>query len=228
MNYRRILVFGAHPDDEMTMAATMRKLSDLGVEVHVCISTDGCEGYPHPEWKDTIVQMRIKEQAEADRVMGVSRRHHIGAPDMGLENNKETFLKFIQVIREVRPDAAFTHGPYDRHRDHLRTGEISLEALWQAGQPVSASLGEPWGTPHVYYYKGVFGTPPHIRLDCRGYGHIGLLARATQESQMVLFGRTREEMEAEAERIRQENPPHTEGFWLTDRMTLGDFPPIAR
>jgi hypothetical protein len=45
---------------------------------------------------------------------------------------------------------------------------------------------------------------------------------------MVLFGRTREEMEAEAERIRQENPPHTEGFWLTDRMTLGDFPPIAR
>ena len=94
MNYKRILVFGAHPDDEMTMAAAMKKLSDLGVEVHVCISTDGCEGYPRPEWKDSIVEMRKKEQDEADQVMGVAKRHHIDSPDMGLVNDKGTFLKF--------------------------------------------------------------------------------------------------------------------------------------
>jgi len=226
VNYKRILVFGAHPDDEMTMAATMRKLSDMGVEVHVCISTDGCEGYPHPEWKDSIVEMRKREQDEADQVMGVTKRHHIGSPDMGLENDKETFQRFIEVVREVRPDAAFTHGPYDRHRDHILTGEISLEALWQAGQPVSASLGEPWTTPHIYYYKGVFGDPPHIRIDCTGYAHLFLMARATQESQMVLWGNTREAMEEDAQALKGRGAPCSQGFWLTDRMTLPDFPPL--
>jgi LmbE family N-acetylglucosaminyl deacetylase len=224
VDYRRILVFGAHPDDEMTMAGTMRKLSDRGVQVHVCISTDGCEGYPHPEWKSSIVAMRQREQAEADQVMGVFQRHQIGSPDMGLENDKATFLRFIEVVRKVRPDAAFTHGPHDHHRDHIRTGEISLEALWQAGQPVSAELGEPWVTPHIYYYKGVQDRPPQIVFDCRGYAHVATLARATQESQMVLFRTTREALQARARMVQEENPPHSEKFWLTDRMTLNGFP----
>jgi len=224
MDYRRILVFGAHPDDEMTMAGSMRKLVDSGVEVHVCISTDGCEGYPHLEWKDDIVQMRRREQAEADQVMGVTQRHQIGSPDMGLVNDKQTFLRFIEVIRQVRPDAAFTHGPHDRHRDHLNTSAISLEALWQAGQPVATDQGEPWTTEHVYFFKGVQGQPAHILHDCTGYAHIPWLARATQQSQHPLFGRSREQFEAQAASLQQANASYSESFWLTDRMVLHQFP----
>jgi len=227
VNYRRILVFAAHPDDEMAMAGTIRKLSDLGVEVHVCVSTDGCEGYPVAEWKDDIVKMRMQEQAEADKVMGVHKRHHIGSPDMGLVNDKQTFLKFIEIVRKVRPDAAFTHGPDDRHRDHVNTCHISLEALWQAAEPVSMELGPAWNTPHIYYYTAVKGQPPHILYDCTGYAHIPCLARATQVSQHVLWNCTRQELEAEAERLRQANEPYCERFWMTDRMVLTDFPPLA-
>ncbi len=226
MNYRTILVFGAHPDDEMVMAGTMKKLSDEGVAVHVCISTDGCEGYPVAEWRDSIVEMRRQEQAEADLVMGVTCRHQIGSPDMGLVNDKPTFLRFLRVIREVRPDAAFTHGPNDWHRDHLNTGTLSLEALWQAGQPVSADLGERWNTPHIYYYKSVATQRPHISLDCTGYAHIRPLALATQVSQHALWSRTREQFEAEAARLRESRPHHVEHYWLTDRMALTDFPPL--
>lgn len=224
MDYHRILVFGAHPDDEMAMAGTMRKLADEGVEVHVCISTDGCEGYPHREWKDRIVEMRREEQAEADKVMGVARRHQIESPDMGLANDKETFLRFIKVVREVRPDAAFTHGPDDFHRDHIATSKLSLEALWQGGQPVSTELGDPWRTPHIYFYKAVAGQKAHIAIDCTGYAHIGHLARATQVSQHVLWGRTREDFEAEAKRLQEANPHYVESFWITDRMVLTEFP----
>lgn len=226
MNYRRVIVFGAHPDDEMTMAGTIRKLSDLGVEVHICISTNGCEGYPHPEWKDKIVEMRREEGEEADRVLGVHQRHHMGSPDMGLVNDKQTLLKFLALVREVRPDAAFTHGPDDRNRDHTNTSALSLEALWQGGEPVSRAHGEPWRTPHVYFYKSVAGRPPHIAYDCTGYAHMGALARATQVSQHVLFGRTREEFEAEARRLQEAGGRYVEHFWITDRMLLDDFPTV--
>ena len=48
MTYRRVLVFGAHPDDETTMAGTMARLAFGGTKVYVAILTDGREGYPKP------------------------------------------------------------------------------------------------------------------------------------------------------------------------------------
>jgi LmbE family N-acetylglucosaminyl deacetylase len=136
MNYRRVLVFGAHPDDELYMAAAMAKFVSLGVEVVVAMMTDGCEGYPSADMKDTIVALRRQEQEETDRLLG-TRRVHLARPDMGLVNDKQTLLDTIRIIREVRPDAIFTHGYEERLRDHLATHYISLEAAWQGGEPVS-------------------------------------------------------------------------------------------
>ncbi|MFW5867586.1 MAG: PIG-L deacetylase family protein, partial [Armatimonadota bacterium] len=121
MDYSRILVFGAHPDDELTMAPTMAMLAEHGVEVYICISTNGSEGYPRPEWKDEIVEMRARDMAEADEIIGTTERLFIGADDMGLTNDKQTFKEFIRVVRQVRPDVVFTHGPHDMHRHHPNT-----------------------------------------------------------------------------------------------------------
>ena len=225
MNYQRVLVFGAHPDDEIAMAGTMAKLADQGCEVHVCISTDGSEGYPKPEWRDQIVALRKQEQHDCDQVLGVARRHHIDAPDMGLTNDKATFRAFIRVIREVRPEAIFTHGPHDTHRDHLNTHAISIEAAWQAGQPVSADLGEPWATRHVFYYKAVADQRACFMVNVTGYAHKPAEARATQVSQHVLFNRDREQFLAEAEAIQQSPGPYFERFWPTERMVFHDLPP---
>src|SRR5690554_36007 len=101
MDYSRILVFGAHPDDELTMAPTMAMLAAQGVEVYICISTNGSEGYPRPEWGDEIVEMRAREMAEADEIIGTTERIVIGADDMGLTNDKATFKEFIRVVRRV-------------------------------------------------------------------------------------------------------------------------------
>ena len=48
MNYTRILVFGAHPDDEIRMAGTMAKLSAQGAQVVMAIFTNGSEGLSTP------------------------------------------------------------------------------------------------------------------------------------------------------------------------------------
>jgi len=230
VDYSTILVFAAHPDDEIRMAGTMAKLSHAGVRVVVCQFTNGCEGYPKPEWRDQIVEMRRKEADACDQVLGIARRYHVGRPDMALVNDKETFLEAIRIIREVRPDAVFTQGPDDRHRDHIATCEISLEAAWQAGQPVAAEQGEPWNTPHVFFYKAVQSRPPDIVYDVSDSAHKVPEALAAQESQHMLFGRTREGFLAEAESIRQavaQGRKYTESFWFTDRCHVTDFPPVG-
>ncbi|MFQ5810577.1 MAG: PIG-L deacetylase family protein, partial [Armatimonadota bacterium] len=182
MNYETILVFGAHPDDEITMGGAMAKLSQQGAEVVVVIMTDGCEGYPREDMRDTIVELRRQEMAECDKVLGIRRRIAVGKPDMGLVNDKETLQECVRIIREVRPDALFTHGPHEHHRDHVNTHAISIEAQWHAGEPVVAALGAPYLTPHVYYYKGVMDRRPSVVIDVSDTAHLKSLARGTQVS----------------------------------------------
>lgn len=228
MNYRKILVFGAHPDDEQTMAGTMAKLADNGVEVYVAIYTDGREGYPEPWMKDQIVEMRRAEGEAGDRVLGVKERYRFERPDMGLVNDAETLKETMRLIRRIRPDAVFNHGPHDRNRDHLATCAIVLEAVWQGGEPVCAELGKPWDTPHLFYYKGVADREPDLLHDITGYAHKFLESRATQTSQHTLFKMTAEDFAREVARIKAENAPATERFWLTGRTPLLGFPDIAR
>ena len=85
MDYERVMIFGAHPDDEILMAGTVAKMSDAGVHVVVVTCTDGCEGYPRPEMKDEVVQMRRKEAEHCDKVLGIARRVWLGRPDMALK-----------------------------------------------------------------------------------------------------------------------------------------------
>ncbi len=225
-HYDRILVFGAHHDDELTMACTMAKLAQEGTEVYVCIMTDGCEGYPRPEMRDTIVETRSREADEADKVLGVTRRFKLNSPDMALVNDKETLLKCVGIVRKVRPDAIFTHGPHDNHRDHLNTHANTVEARWHAGQPVAASLGESWKTPHLYFYKGLLDQSlPSIQLDVTDTGEKRAEALATQVSQHTLFRRTRADFLADAERIKRDRPRTVETFWIAPKNVFNALLP---
>lgn len=227
MNYRKIMVFAAHPDDELVMAPAMAKFVSLGVDVVIMLMTDGCEGYPRPEMQDEIVAVRRQEAAEADKIMG-TRRLHLARPDMALVNDKETLLEVIAAIRRERPDAIFTHGAEERHRDHLATHFISLEAAWQGGEPVSAALGEPWITPHQWYYKNMGSRPADLIWDVTGFAHYRQLTLATQVSQHILFGRDRQAFLDEAEHLKAENAKATAAFWVTGRTALKDFPEVQQ
>ena len=226
MNYERILVFGAHPDDELAMTGTMAKLADSGVAVAVVTMTNGSEGYPRPEMRDTIVAMRRREMADADAVIGVAARYALDNDDMGLTADKATVKDCIRILREARPDAVFTHGPHDRHRDHLATHTISVQATWHAGEPVAAELGEPWRTPHVYYYKGCKLELPTVAIDTTDWQHKRFEALATQVSQHTLFRRSRDDFLAEAERLKAARPPASETFWIVPSNVLTDFLPL--
>jgi len=225
MNYRRVLVFGAHPDDEIAMAGAIAKFAMRKVNVTILTFTDGCEGYPKAEMKDTIVAVRRKESNASDRVLGISSHIHLEIPDMALINNKENVLRCVHAIRKVRPDAIFTHGPDERHRDHIAAHAISVEASWQAGEPVVAELGAPWRTPHLYFYGAVEGDKPHVCFDVSETEHKRLLAMAKHVSQHFLWGRSKENFEEEAKWIKRSKGKFIEHFYLSDGFCLADFPP---
>jgi len=227
MNYQRIMVFAAHADDEITMAGTIARLSGEGVRVVVVQMTDGCEGYPDQAMRDRIVALRREEAAACDKVLGLARRVMLMRPDMGLMNDKETLQECIRAIREERPQAVFTHGPVDRHRDHRNTHALSVEARWHAGEPVAAALGPSYYPPHLYYYKGVTGVQPQILLDVSGTAHKRYEALATQVSQHTLFRSTREELLARAREVQQAGGKHTESFWFAEWNQFHDFPSAA-
>ncbi len=227
MDYKRVIVFGAHPDDELRMAPAMAKMAADGTQVVVVIFTNGCEGYPDPALKDSIVELRAQEMAAAHDVLGIDRTVNLGAPDMGLENTKEMLQRTIKVIRDVRPEAIFTHGEDERHRDHIATHELSLEASWHAGEPVAAELGAFWKTPHLYYYKNTAVKGPVVEYDVTAFAHKTAEALATQVTQHVLFQRTQESFLAEAARIKA-NPPRTvRRFILHPWTVLREFPPVT-
>lgn len=217
------LIIAAHADDELTMSGTLWRLARSGASVRVVVMTDGSEGYPRPEMKDEIVAVRKREAAACDRVMGIAERVFMDEPDMGLQWSKAVVLRLIGELRRMRPDVVFTHGPTDAHPDHRATSRISLDAVWQAGQPVCGELGELWKTPIVYYYKGVQGGLPRVVVDVSDVAYKRFEALATQESQLTLFRATREELLAKARALR-ENPELTrETFWIAEVNTFGSL-----
>ncbi len=225
MNYRRVMVIGAHPDDEIAMAGTIAKFATKKVEVTVLTFTDGCEGYPLPEGKDNIVATRRKESHASDKILGVHSHIHLEIPDMGLVNNKETLLRCVHAIRKVRPDAVFTHGPAEHHRDHIAAHAISVEACWQAGEPVAAELGPAWRTPYIFFYGAVEAGRPRVSYDVSETEHKRLLACAKHVSQHLLWGRSTKDYEEEARLIKKSGCRFVEQFCLADDFCLNDFPP---
>ncbi|HOK56282.1 MAG TPA: PIG-L family deacetylase [bacterium] len=225
MNYKKVLIFGAHPDDEITMAGTIFKMANSGTKVVVITMTDGCEGYPVLEMKEKIVEIRKKEAKECDKILGISKRIFLDIPDMGLVNNKEILKKCIKIIREEKPDAIFTHGPEDNHRDHINTHFISVEARWHAGEPVSAEFGSPWYTPHLYYYKGITKGLPSVIIDVTDVAEKKYEALITQTSQFTVFRKNKEDFLSEIELIKKTRPKRTEQFWIADKVTIFDFLP---
>jgi LmbE family N-acetylglucosaminyl deacetylase len=226
MDYKRVIVFGAHPDDELRMAPAMAKMAAAGATVTPVILTNGCEGFPSEEMRDTIVETRARESVAAAQVLGTEPYINVGSPDMGLVNDKATLKKLIGIIRRLRPQAIFTHGEKERHRDHIATHDLTLEASWHAGEPVCADLGAPWRTPHLYYYKNTAMDGPVVQYDVTDFAHITPAVYATQESQHVLFKSSREKYLQDAERARQ-NPPRTVLRFIIHPWTvLRDFPAL--
>jgi LmbE family N-acetylglucosaminyl deacetylase len=122
----RILAVGAHPDDlEILCAGSLAKYAARGDRVFMAVSTNGEVGSPRLP-KEEIARIREQEARTSAAIIG-AELHWLGYPDEFLYDNESTRLRYIDLIRETRPDVIITHDPlHDYHPDHLTTGQI----LW--------------------------------------------------------------------------------------------------
>ncbi len=188
-NWKRILYFGAHPDDEIIGAGgALARCSAQGAEITVVTFTLGDTSYTSPEAKAEMKVIRAREAAAVEPILGISRRILLNKPCQGVVNDRETYQECVRIIRQVRPDVILTHSYLDRHRDHRAVAEVTDEARYKAAENVLADLGEPWYTQFLYHYEVIELFPsPTLLIDITETMDKKLEAMATQKSQMAVL-----------------------------------------
>jgi LmbE family N-acetylglucosaminyl deacetylase len=145
---RRVLMVGAHPDDEYTPLLAWLALEE-GADVAYLSLTRGEGGQNGigPELGEALGLLRTEELLAARRVDG-ARQFFTRAYDFGYSKNADEALRHwpreellrdaVGVIRRYRPDiviAVFSGTPRDGHGQHQVSGIIAREAFEAAGDP---------------------------------------------------------------------------------------------
>ena len=145
-----LLAILAHPDDEsFGPGGTLAKYAREGVEVHVCIATDGGEGAYDPTFLATsghgdLAALRRAELECACHALNVTL-HRLDYGDSGMggaESNddpncltcvaiEDVAQRIVDLIAELRPEVIITHGPTGDyfHPDHIRVHQSVMAAL---------------------------------------------------------------------------------------------------
>ena len=148
-----ILAFGAHPDDvELCCSGTLSKHIALG---HPCGIVDltrgelGTRGTP---------EIREQESGEASKILKIQARENLALADGFFQNDQESQLKVIRMIRKYQPDIVLANAIIDRHSDHGRAAELVRDAFFLSGLAKIQTLDEagvpqhPWRPRNLYHY----------------------------------------------------------------------------
>ena len=125
-NICKVLTFFAHPDDETLAAgATIKKLSDLGIEVHVAIPATGIQSRSNTQDKESLDLELIELRQDTEKALAIlgipSENIYLGDfPDNQMD--KHALLEVIHwlenIISNVKPDLILTHHRYCTNIDH--------------------------------------------------------------------------------------------------------------
>ncbi len=165
----RVLAFMAHPDDvEFTCAGTLARLKqEAGCEIVIATATSGDCGSA-TERPERIAHIRHHEAMAAAAVLGADY-HCAGCADLMVMYDEPTLLRFVEILRQSRPDIVITQPPVDYMVDHEHTGRLVRSACFGAPIPNLATRAvDPApvlsAVPHLYYcdpvdHEDIFGEP---------------------------------------------------------------------
>lgn len=123
-----ILVMAAHPDDaELAVSGTISAAIAQGKKVGIVDFTRGelgTRGTP---------EIRLAESAEASKVLGIHARVNLELADGFFQNDQESQLKLIEVIRAFQPEIVLANALEDRHPDHGKGAQLAIDACFLSG-----------------------------------------------------------------------------------------------
>lgn len=139
--HKKILVVGAHPDDnDFGAGATVAKACGEGARVVYLLATTGQRGSSDQSMTpERLSAIRRKEQEEAAGVLGVAEVDFLEYVDGELVPDIRLKERIVVAIRRSRPDIVFTMDPsffyfkdsgFVNHSDHRAIGEAALDACY--------------------------------------------------------------------------------------------------
>ena len=155
-----ILVFGAHPDDvELGCGGTIIKEVRSGKKVGIIDLTRGELG------TRGTAKSRDEETKKATAIMGVAIRENMNFKDGFFKDNEEHKLALIKKIRQYRPEIVITNALSDRHPDHPRGSQITIDACFLAGLEKIETGQLTWRPRAIYHYIQFNNLTPDIVVD---------------------------------------------------------------
>lgn len=155
-----ILVFGAHPDDvELGCAGTIIKEVQNGKTVGIIDLTRGELGTRGTS------KTRDSETSIATEIMGVSVRENMNFKDGFFKDDEEHKIALIKKIRQYRPTIVITNAVSDRHPDHPRSSQISVDACFLSGLEKIETSQKPWRPKAIYHYIQFNNLTPDVVVD---------------------------------------------------------------
>jgi LmbE family N-acetylglucosaminyl deacetylase len=136
VNYKHVLTFFAHPDDETLAAgATIKRLTREGCRVSVAIPCTGIHSRRNSKSKkerlDALEELR-EDCVRALDLLGVRKQDIYIGEFSDNEIDKHTLLELVHwleaVLEKVQPEAIFTHHRYCTNIDHRYCHEAAVVA----------------------------------------------------------------------------------------------------
>ena len=155
-----ILVFGAHPDDvELGCGGTIIKEVQRGKTVGVIDLTRGELG------TRGTVKTRDIETKNATQILGVSVRENMNFKDGFLRDDQKHKLALIKKIRHYQPEIVITNAISDRHPDHSKASQITVESCFLSGLEKIVTDQPIWRPKAIYHYIQFNNIMPDLVVD---------------------------------------------------------------
>jgi bacillithiol biosynthesis deacetylase BshB1 len=155
-----LLAIAPHPDDvELTCGGTMAKMAEAGYATGIVDLTrgeTGTRGTP---------ETRLREAAQAGKVLGVKIRRNLGLPDAHLRVCDEHKMAIAEVIREFEPHTVIIPYWEGRHPDHYTSSLLAYEACFIAGLKNYALGGEAFRPFKIIYAAAYSDVIPTFAVD---------------------------------------------------------------
>jgi LmbE family N-acetylglucosaminyl deacetylase len=147
-----VLAISPHPDDDVLGAGgTMAMASSQGKGVFSVYITDG-RSSPRKDQTISDDEMAARRREEA-----VSALQAVGAvggfflkmrsAEWEEEGERKAEKELAEILQFIQPEEVFLPAPYERHRTHQRSTQLSIDALRRAGPLKTILLGYSlWGS----------------------------------------------------------------------------------
>src|SRR5437899_630293 len=196
---KRIMLIGAHADDDAMSHGTLAMLQAHGNQIHIVTLTTGNVGTQDPNLSRTqLAQIRRQEELAALVELGIPGEHYINLGyDDGLlefEDRKAVVERLVRLIRTIRPDVLLAFDPGRRYQrwhksDHRTAAYLAADAaraaMWRLlfeGQIIQEGLKE-YMIPEYLFYNDYDHEDENLWVDISDFVEKKVNAGAKYTSQ---------------------------------------------